>query len=202
MKTSIIRSFVNFLLQYALLIMPEKRADWVQAMKNESQYLSNDFQALLWVIGCVKTATIERINMMKTGSLRVSKFVLSIELLSSFIPVSFVLLVLMMNFIEMPSIRTDGRFIIYAALGLIGPIGIILGLRLLLRGPYNLGKVVNALLGILAVGIVTGGMIQLMAGNINLDDWWLVLILITLMPAVALFHIIYLTQEKCLLVQQ
>ena len=181
--------------------MPENRSEWTRAMKNESRYLSNDLQALLWVSGCVKTATIERINTMKSGSLRVSRFVLSIEMLCCFIPVSFIFLVLMMNFIEIQSIRTDGRFITYAALGMIGPIGLMLGSRLLLRQPYNMGKLLKSVLYTLAAGIVIGGLMQVAAGNILLNDWWLVLILTTLMPAAALLHLIYLSQGKNKLAQ-
>ncbi len=138
---------------------------------------------------------------MKSGSLRVSRFVLSIEMLCCFIPVSFIFLVLMMNFIEIQSIRTDGRFITYAALGMIGPIGLMLGSRLLLRQPYNMGKLLKSVLYTLAAGIVIGGLMQVAAGNILLNDWWLVLILTTLMPAAALLHLIYLSQGKNKLAQ-
>lgn len=89
MKKTFTQLLVNFLFKYALKIMPEDRSDWVQAIKNESEYLSSDFQALIWALACVKTATAERVKIMKTGTLRVSKIVLSVEVLCCFLPVSF-----------------------------------------------------------------------------------------------------------------
>lgn len=107
-----------------------------------------------------------------------------------------------MSFIKIQSLRSDAIFIIYAALSLIGPIGLILGTKFLLRGPHNIRKMVKSLLSILAMGIITAGIVAAnfitiaTEDNIRLDNSWSVIVLIFLMPAMALFHMIYLSQQS------
>ena len=84
MNRPFFHTLVNYIIGLAIKIMPTKRSDWALAMMAESKYLSNDLQALGWALGCLKTATMERIKMMKTGTLRVSKTILSLEVFCCF----------------------------------------------------------------------------------------------------------------------
>lgn len=209
MKKPIIRIFINFLLECVLKIMPENRSVWGQAMKVEIQNQTDDIQALKWALGCLKTSTMERIKTMKTGTLRVSKTVLSLEVVCCFIPVSFVFAQLIYEILN--SISHGGGFtnpntvemliMIFTAFTLIGPIGIILGLRYLLGGAINLGVILKPILTILAAGIVIVGLIWLMTFEdmiemARFDDWWLAISMVALMPALAIFHLLYLSQGK------
>mgnify|MGYP003112657227 FL=1 len=205
MNRPFFHTLVNYIIGLAIKIMPTKRSDWALAMMAESKYLSNDLQALGWALGCLKTATMERIKMMKTGTLRVSKTILSLEVFCCFIPVSLVFtqLIYAVLTVLQGELNAENLYIwIFCALTLIGPIGIFLGIRLLLKGPFRIGNILKSTLSILAIGAITAGMALLLSGNINLSDWWLVLLLICLLPAMTIFHLIYLTQNKQLIATQ
>lgn len=206
MKKTIIQILVNILFKCASKIMPENRSDWIKAMKVETEYLSSDVQALIWALACVKTATTERVKIMKTGTLRVSRFVLSLEVLCCFIPVSIVLTDLIYTAFKLQFSYENEIIFVYTAIVfcLIGPVGIILGLKFLLQKSFNIGKRLKPLLSILAIGIVliSFWFIQITSGNVSLVDSWMVFILIALMPAMAIFHMIYLSQGKSNLAQQ
>lgn len=200
MISSLIYSLMIVLLRLALKIMPPNRREWGRAMLYETLHQTSEFQALLWALGCLKTAMLERIRMMKTGTLCVSKTVLALEIVCCFLPVSFMLIGLLNELLMLRILDREILFFAYSTLTfyLIGPIGVVLGLRYLLKGPIRIGFFVKTLLSLLAIGTVIAPIwfMQFTAGNVRFDNAWLVVSLIGVLPALAISHLIYLSKDN------
>jgi hypothetical protein len=130
-------------------LLPPERRNWAQAMRAEADYVSQD-ERLRWALGCVWTAIKQRFAPMHTGDYRVSRWVMLVEAIGSFGPLTLGWFEIVFgrsgvvrltgeivdkNFMTYPG----GRFILVmmfvnSVTGLLGPVGLLIGLRYVLTG--------------------------------------------------------------------
>ena len=137
------------LVELACLLLPEERRHWAQAMRAEVAHLSGH-AALGWATGCLTTAIKQRLFPMQTGTLRISRWILLLELVACFLPLTMGWFdavagesgVIRLNgeLIEKYFLDTPHDTLILAmmfggaVIGVTGPIGLLLGLRAAFTG--------------------------------------------------------------------
>jgi hypothetical protein len=72
----------------ATRLLPITRADWAKAMNSELDRVEDDRDALVWAFGCLVAGFKERVNVMFVGNLRISRWVLTAEMLLCFVPLT------------------------------------------------------------------------------------------------------------------
>ena len=73
-KQPFARRVAMVLVTHAANALPNRRADWAHAIRNEIQHVSGDFNALGWALGCVIASYSERINAVNTRQTVVTLF--------------------------------------------------------------------------------------------------------------------------------
>lgn len=141
--------FVLALLDAMLRLAPPERRDWAHAMRAEADYVA-DGERLGWVLGCCWTAIKLRFDPMNTGTFRVSHWVMLVEAVGGFGPltlgwyeitlggsgiVHLTREIIEKNFLTYPG----GGYILVmifvnGVIGLLGPIGLFFGLRYIFTG--------------------------------------------------------------------
>ena len=86
---SVARRLAVALMRHLDLVLPTSRLEWAEAMRAELDHLESDRDALAWAIGCLVAGSKERINIMLTGNLRISRWILVPEMLLCFVPLTF-----------------------------------------------------------------------------------------------------------------
>lgn len=192
-EESLIRRMAILLVSHAAKVLPPKREEWARAMVNEIDFLTEDRIALKWAIGCVYTSYWERVADMSVGTLRVSRAVLTVEMLMCFgIPcmVFFGMLFHIGNFI--PFNRDLFSVFLFTA-SLIGPVGLNFAFRFIALKRNVLGKSVVAVLCVLATWtlMVHGIAIWIAAELPNTSTEWSAVFLLAVLPALGVAHLIY-----------
>jgi hypothetical protein len=145
-------SLARMLLSLARRLMPPGREDWFDAMRAESHYL-NDDERLRWAFGCFITAIKQRFAPMDTGNFRVSRWVMLVETLGAFGPLTHAWWAIAFDqpgLLRMSPATMEKMFLNYpgdpggpyvlamlivgTVVGLLGPIGLFLGLRFVITG--------------------------------------------------------------------
>jgi hypothetical protein len=137
------------LFRLAAKIMPRERAEWLEAMRAELPHMPRH-AALAWSAGCVITAIQQRLIPMKVGTLRIPGWVMFIEAIGAFGPLtmSWYAVALDQPGVLLYSWKTmgthylpfpGGPYVITMLLtsvvvGLLGPIGLFFGLRYVVTG--------------------------------------------------------------------
>lgn len=83
---SVVRRLATAFMQHAADVIPESRADWAHAMRNELEHIEGDFAALRWAMGCVMASYVE-----KGGAkmdLQISSFRMMVKKPSAFVPMA------------------------------------------------------------------------------------------------------------------
>jgi hypothetical protein len=76
------------LMTLASSILPAARRDWGEAMRAELHYAKSDAAALSWAFGCVLAGMNERMHTMMISNGRISRWVLIVEWLACFGPLT------------------------------------------------------------------------------------------------------------------
>lgn len=82
------RQVARGLVKHAAMISPGERAEWARAMINELDYLSPDMSAVGWALGCIWVCYSERIRAMVRSLESLPRWVLAIEMLVCFLPLT------------------------------------------------------------------------------------------------------------------
>jgi hypothetical protein len=205
------RAPASLCLRLAEWLLRERHAEWVRAMRAELSYLSNEHERLRWAFGCLVAAIKQRFVPMDTGTFRISRWVMLIETLGCFVPLTSGWLDL--NFgssgiiqhtpeiIERfyPSVP-GGAYIVsmlfaVAVVSVLGPIGLFLGLRYILVGRGIRNRAVGiTLIGIpialSVLGTIAGFLVGPEGFKVGLEATLLFLIL----PVLGIAHLMYLAQ--------
>jgi hypothetical protein len=201
--------------------LPASRKDWAKAMRAELDHLDNDRDALAWSMGCLVTASKERIVAMITGNLKVSRWILVPEMLLCFVPLTFGWLdaiggssgVLRMNgdVIQKRYLHAPGGTLVLAALvagallGLLGPLGLTATFRLVVSGHAPRYQWLRTALvaGPIAYGVLTlairmalGGTGALGFGAADSFDFWSGILLLSALPALGAAHLLRLAPQS------
>jgi len=201
--------FTLALLAAARRVLPRERGQWGDAMKAELFHLS-PAAARRWAFGCLVAAIKQRFSPMQTGTFRINRWIMLIEVLGCF---GFATLAYY-EFIFGPSglVRLNGEIIDkvflnspggtyilglwfgFAIGGLVGPIGLWFGLRYVL-----LNRALTRRVGIV---LVAAPILQSVGGAVSAI--WMdtgdystslgIFVLLTVLPIVGILHLMYLAK--------
>jgi hypothetical protein len=201
---SIARQLARFLMRVVSWLMPKERTEWAAAMRAEMLSLEGDYAAAAWAFGCLAAAIRTRANTMIVGDLRISKWVLVLEMACCFLPLTlFWLLLLSYGFdpdvFITPYLVAPNDIIVLvyllsmAVLGLCGLVGLFFAFQHIAMGrsvrQYPLGVLI---VGLTLLGIVNGGS-NLVLGGPGL--WLLGVLLYVILPVVGAAHLRYLAKK-------
>ena len=186
------------LVNHAVHVMPGDRREWAQAMRNEINHLPIGMNAIRWAIGCVIASHKERMAVMKLGNLKVSRLVLSFEMLMCFGIHTFLLLYIFFSPIFRPSLFSP--MVLSLIPFLVGPIGLIFAFRIIVLKHTSMSRIMLAALCILAIWTVTAISIQLLNvyGTHTTNTEWLgfIYLYFAILPAFGTAHLVYIANPK------
>jgi hypothetical protein len=182
------------LVAHAARTLPHHRADWAHAIRNEIQHISGDREALAWALGCVLASFAERMNAMSTRALHVSGWVLSLEMLICFVPLTFFFLAVASVSIFGNMSALDG--LRYLSVAATGPIGLIFAFKGIVLKRPSLSRTAIAALCIPAAWTFAAYSLLVLGSEGIASDSWRGFILIALLPAVGSTHLVFLGRES------
>jgi hypothetical protein len=184
---SAVRRLAVRLAAHAEKALPRSRVDWASAMRNEIHHISGNHAALKWALGCVFASYIERLRTMNVSNPRISRWVLVLEMLFCFAPLTWLCLATFANLGRM-----EGKTGIFAlTVAAAGPIGLIVAIKVVVLNRPSLTKFAMAALCILAVWTGLAYSLQLLAEP-EPALHWRDFVLIALLPALGIAHLLYL----------
>ena len=202
-------SAADILLGAAHRLMPKVRRDWAEAMRSEADHIPED-ERVSFALGCCWTAIKLRLDPMKTGDFRVSRWVMLVEMLC-FLPITIGWWDAVVGDSGVVHLNADiaskyflastqgtyvlGMMIAAAAVGLAGPMGLICAARYFLTGRgissarFGITMIAGvALWGVAAIGarIAFGDGAYAASGSS--------LLLLVIQPIAVLAHLMYLAR--------
>jgi len=205
-------ALTSALLALAGRIMPPGQREWHRAMQAESAYLTAP-AALAWSIGALITAIRQRFMPMNTGDFHVSRWVMLVEIVGAFGLLTLAWLEISFGasgvIHHTPAIigkyylpTPGGTYIIVMLLisaisGLIGPIGLLLGLRYawLGRAPRNRALMIS-MIAVLLLQSVVGTIAGFLVGPPGFRPSIGLTVLFVLMPVGVLWHLMHLGRTE------
>jgi hypothetical protein len=189
-RRSVVRDFAVWLAAHAEKALPRSRADWASAMRNEVQHISNNHAALKWALGCVFASYRERLRTMIARNPRISRWVLVLEMLVCFTPLTWLCLATFANLGRM-----DGKTgMVALTVAAAGPIGLVVAFKVVVLNRPSLTKLAMAALCILAAWTGLTYSLQLLAEP-EPASHWREFVLIALLPALGIAHLLYLASR-------
>jgi hypothetical protein len=174
-------------------------------MQSEIEHLPNDRDALRWALGCVVASYAERINDMTFGTLRVSRWVLGLEMIMCFLWLTWMFGALASRGLYgfAGPIPMDAWFFTMLSVTVIGPIGFIVAFKSVVLGRPALGRVMTAVLCVPAVWTFLAFVGQLLeragwlaARPVMIAEALGSFVLFALLPALGVAHLVYLSKAE------
>jgi hypothetical protein len=193
-RRSIVHQVAVWLAAHAARVLPRDRADWASAIRSEVHHVPGDQAALSWALGCVLASYIERMRTMTAGNQPISRWVLVVEMLCFFTPLTL----LCFAIIGYLDLMTKQQAILSLTVAAAGPVGLVVAFRTVVLNRPSLTKSAIAVLAVLAAWTMVGYSLQL-ASQGGVDHWWRFwreFVLIALLPAVGIAHLIYLATHS------
>lgn len=176
------------LVTHAAHIFPHHRREWSRAMISEVDHLPSAGAAIRWAMGCIVAGYIERIRMSRSLR-RLSRWVLSLELLLCFAPVTC-----WFGAIVSSSIRVMGWppiLLLLASASLVGPIGLIVAVKTVVFG-RAVGRLTTAALCVLALWTFASYLALSLGNPGELSSGWRDIVLFAVLPGLAAAHLAYM----------
>ena len=207
---SLSRKLARFLIRCTRWLLPTAQAEWAVAMESELDSLENDFRVIGWAFGCLAVGTKERVRAMVIGDLRISNWVLGLEMALCFVPLTLGWLgvlfgvsgvvrlnmeVIQQYFIGSPSgITVLVTMFSGAILGVLGPIGLLVAFRLIALGRGIRSRLLGSVLvvGPILLGVVYVGGHLIIGGSKVLMAWAGGMLLFFILPVVSAAHMLNL----------
>ena len=199
------RRIAERLAAHAARVLPENRDSWARAMRNEIVYMPRGRDALRWALGCVVASYLERSRIMNVGTLRVSRWVLAVEMLVCFFWLTgmFGALVSRGLYGSAWPLPMDAWFFTMLSGTAVGPIGLVAAFKSVVLGRPRLSRATEALLCVPAAWTFLGFGGQLLArgGWFIADpdrafDALALFILFAALPALGVAHLVYLSRGE------
>lgn len=205
-STSIARRLAQLLVAHAANVLPRDCAQWGRAMCSEIDYLQSSSAALQWALGCVLASYTERISHMTFGTLRVSRWVLGLEMIMCFLWLTLMFVALAtrgLYFGFTGLLPMDEWFFTMLSITVVGPIGIVVAFRLVVLGRRLTSPVTKVVLCILAAWPIFA-----FAGEVLNRGGWLagrpgaqaealgLMVLFAFLPALGIAHLVYLSRAE------
>jgi hypothetical protein len=213
-RTTIARRAAEFLAQAATAwLEPTRRSAWGRAMRAELDHIDSDYEAVRWALGCALAAiTVGRTDM-DMGTLRVSRFVLALEMVLCFVPLAFVWVDVVVGnsgvaWLDPDSVRcyylgnTEGvaalaKMFAGALIGVLGPLGLIVALRYIVFGR---GLTRGLISFVMIAGPLVLGLVYVV-GNLATDtrftpSWFGFYVMFVGLPVAGALHLLYLGRSQ------
>lgn len=199
------------LMRLALRIMPPRQREWADAMHAEIFHVEG-VERVSWAFGCLIATLKQRLSPMNTGDHSVSRWVMAIETVGCFGPLTFAWYEI--TFGPSGVVRLSGEaieklFLPYpggpyilammvgaAIVGLIGVVGLALGLRYVITGRGLQQRAVGfVLIGSLAAYCVLGAIAGYAAGPPQFAVDPGSTLLFGVLPTVGIAHLMYMEHK-------
>jgi len=204
----------DFLLGAAHRLMPKSRRDWADAMRSEVDHIPGH-ERTSFALGCCWTAIKLRLAPMNTGDFRVSRWVMLVETIGGFGPLTLAWYLTIFGASGLA--RLDGELIrrvfytsqggeflfammlLGAVVGLSGPIGLFLGLRYVMTGRALDNRALGWALVVVPVAANLFGMIGASLwgpeGYTTTSlAFWIYTVMLTWAPAAVVVHLMHLAR--------
>lgn len=163
-------------------------------MHNELEHLPRGAAVLSWALGCALVSYRERVFVMVGSLSNVARWLLSIEMAVCLVPLTWL-------FIAVFALTAHGamplRFGILAGSGaLLGPIGLIIGLRTIFVAKGSLSKTTTIVMASLAAWTVAAYCLQVMQDGASFSDGWRDFVLIAVLPGWAVVHLLQINAAR------
>jgi len=172
------------LVQHACRALPPTRHEWARAMYSEVESIDDDFDAMLWSLGCVFACYRERMHVMVTSSQNLARWVLGLEVLVCMGPLTLMWMAAV--YVLGTTANAASGVLVPTALGTAGPIGLLLAIRAVVMRRFVPAKLFVLLAGVFAA------LALLQLARVG-TPWfafdWRVLLLNSILPAVACAHL-------------
>jgi hypothetical protein len=193
-KSSPVRRAAAWLLLHAAQVLPQNRRHWAQAMAAEFDCIPSHAEALRWALGCVLASYSERIRTMSDFNPPVSRWVLCVEMLFCFTPLSLCFLTILANLDRLS--LSDREVALYLSTALLGPVGFAIAFKAVVLNRPALSKAAHWVLVLLSIWTLLAYPLHVLAqSGGHALDWWREFVLIALLPALAAAHLIYLARS-------
>jgi len=194
-RSSLGSRIAGVLFRHAEVIMPAHRRDWFRAMHAELEHIEQH-HVLRWSIGCVIACYIERLKIMNCQNFAISKWLLAVEALVCFLPVTMLWIFTILNL----SIVIERHLMAASMLPLIiAPVNLWFALRFVMtRGAlryrvHMFSAVLFALYALLQVTAVQDS--ERMSLAWFQFDWGLT-IMFFIFPALCCWHLAFLADDR------
>jgi hypothetical protein len=181
---------------HAARILPPERREWSQAMIAEVDHLPRAGAAIRWAIGCIVAGYIERMRTMTHPICHVSRWVLSLEMLICFVPVTFLFVGVTLS--AERGVWPLATSLRYASATLIGPVGLVIS-ALVLVLKRTIGRVTRTALHILAAWTAVSYLSLALSNGASLlpDRWQIfkIFVLVAVLPTLAVVHLTFIAAE-------
>jgi hypothetical protein len=156
----------------------------------EVHHLPSAGAAVRWAIGCIFAGYLEKMRTMNHPIGHVARWVLSLEMLICFVPVTVLFVGVILG--AMRGAWSISTSLLYASATLIGPIGLAISVKSLALG-QAIGRTTIAAMCLLAAWTFVS-YLALVLGNQSSrsSDWWQIFVLIAFLPVLAVGHLAFI----------
>lgn len=196
-RSSVARRAAEHLMTLASSILPDARRDWGSAMRAELDYAKSDAAALSWAFGCVLAGMNERVHTMMIANGRISRWILIVEWLACFGPLTLLWCFAVANAFspDAPSV-----VLVVAAAGAIGPLALAISMLTTLTGAQRgLLPVAQGLAVLFAIAVLLRLADALANGGLRLQ-WFesngSVFVLLALLPLAGSLHLVHILGSR------
>jgi hypothetical protein len=192
-RSSLARRAAERLMTLASSVLPDARRDWGAAMRAELDYAKSDAAALSWAFGCVLAGMKERVHTMMISNGRISRWVLIVEWLACFGPLTALWCFAVAN-----AFGDDAPMVVLvtAAMAAIGPLALATSMLATLGGAQRrLRRVAQGLEVVFAIAAVLRLADVIADGGLRLQ-WFesdgSVFVLLALLPLTGSLHLVHI----------
>jgi hypothetical protein len=200
--------FSSACLRLAAWLLGNQHQDWARAMRAEFEHVDKTDRAG-WAFGCLIAAIHQRFVSMQTGTLRISRSVLLLEMLLCFLPLTLGWLdvvfgssgvvhlnsgIIERHFLDTPlNTSVLGMMIGAAVIGCVGPVGLFLTLRAVSTGTglRNRSLGISMIAGVAAYAAASV-ILRLIGGPGAYAADASFILLVIVLPAIGIAHLMYL----------
>jgi hypothetical protein len=205
-------NLVSLWMSLATWLMPDRHSEWSRAMNLELEHIRESERAQ-WAFGCLIAALRQRFTPVRTDSLRISPWVLLLELTLCFVPITYAWIDTVMGTSGIIHLNSDiiSRFFLDSPLntavlammisgaivGIAGPIGLFLALRAIATGEGLRRRMPGLVLisTIAAYGIASIAL-RLIAGPGAYAADLAFFVLVVALPILGIAHLMHWTRPK------
>jgi len=152
------------LVKHAAWISPPHREEWSRAMLHELDHIPRGASALRWALGCTFVSYLERMDIMTRSLGELPRWLLSLEMAVCLVPLTWLFITLLATTAR--GVMPLGFGILSGSVALLGPVALVVALRLAHTGNARVGRTTITLLALLAAWTVLASSVQVLRSGI------------------------------------